>query len=283
MSYIIIGIHGLSNKPSPDTLQNDWRSAILEGLLKNCRITIEADELNFKSVYWAHHRYDDPISQNDEPYIEADGPLQQYKEGWLDTARIFLGDAVGDAIQWTKETFNIYKLADEVLERKLPDLNAYYQNPELNKLLKKELSDALLEERDKPRRIMLIAHSMGTIISYDVLRELGRANPGFFVDHWITIGSPLGLPHVMVKIAQSHKLLRTPSVVRKWTNFSDRLDPVALDTHLSDDYEANDYGVCVRDDLVINSYTGNSGKSNHHKSYGYLRAPEVSDEIKKFI
>ena len=42
-------------------------------------------------------------------------------------------------------------------------------------------------EKNKNRRCMVIAHSMGTIIAYDVLRDLGRkANriPGFRCRRW---------------------------------------------------------------------------------------------------
>ena len=60
---------------------------------------------------------------------------------------------------------------------------------------------------------MLIGHSMGSIIAYDVLRIVGRQTPLVPVDHFITIGSPLGLPHVKTKIYEENDLVRTPSVV----------------------------------------------------------------------
>ena len=108
-------------------------------------------------------------------------------------------------------------------------------------------------------------------------RVMGRVSKAK-KDYFITIGSPLGLPHVMYKIEEENSLLRTPSIVRKWSNFSDRRDPVAIDTHLSDDYDANDMGVVVKDDLVLNDWGG-----INHKSYGYLRTPEVLKVIKNFI
>lgn len=130
---------------------------------------------------------------------------------------------------------------------------------------------------------MVIAHSMGSIIAYDTLREMGRSNPAPFVDHFVTIGSPLGLPHVKLKIWAESDLVRTPSVAKRWTNFADRRDPVAFDTHLAYDYEANADGVKVKDDLILNGYEPPAGLNIHHKSYGYLRAPEVSQAIRAFI
>ena len=51
-----------------------------------------------------------------------------------------------------------------------------------------------------------------------------------------------------------------------------------MDIYLKDDYEANDAGVRVTDDLVMNDWGG-----MHHKSYGYLRTPEFTDVVRSFI
>ena len=106
----------------------------------------------------------------------------------------------------------------------------------------------------------------------------GKKHPQLKVARFVTIGSPLGLPHVKYKIAKENDAVRTPSVVQQWSNFADRRDPVALDVHLADDYAANAAGVQVSDDLVSNDWSG-----LHHKSYGYLRTPEVSNTIKEFL
>ncbi len=138
---------------------------------------------------------------------------------------------------------------------------------------------------------MLIAHSMGTIIGYDVLRDIGRKDPSFEIAHFVTIGSPLGLPHVKAKIIEERtyagtkrKRVRTPTVVtERWVNYADRRDPVAFDSHLRDDFGSNSRDIRVEDDLVINSYQSPSGEPNYHKSYGYLRTPELSEHIAAFL
>ena len=69
-----------------------------------------------------------------------------------------------------------------------------------------------------------------------------------------------------------------------WKKIADRRDWVAFDTHLADDYEPNAQGVKVEDDLVIITYVSpKTGRANEHKSYGYLRAPELSRLIRAFI
>jgi len=281
MSYMIIGVHGLANKPPTAQHEPDWVKAIVEGLKRNYNVT--PPTINFRLVYWADVMYPSPLHPDEEPYLAAEGtgPLQTYKDGWLDALRATVSSVGGNAWDAAKRWFGIDEVADVVLQLKLKDLARYYENVTIREKLRERLRSAIQEEQ--PKRIMIIAHSMGSIISYDVLRELGKAGSRLSIDHFITIGSPLGLPHVKGKIFEENQALRSPSVVQQWTNFADRRDPVAFDTHLGDDYEANDRGVTVRDDLIINSYKSPSGKTNYHKIYGYLRAPELSDIVRKFI
>jgi pimeloyl-ACP methyl ester carboxylesterase len=127
-----------------------------------------------------------------------------------------------------------------------------YEDENFRNTARQRLIDKLREHAGK--RIMLIGHSMGSIIAYDVLRIIGRETPPVPGDHFVTIGSPLGLPHVKTKIYQENDLVRTPSVVGRWTNFADRRDVVAVEAKLGDDYEANDQEVKVADVPVINGY-----------------------------
>lgn len=283
-SSVIIGIHGLGNKPGNPPHAEDWRRAILEGLRRNNSLDLPEEALRFELVYWRDWNYPEPIAEDDEPYEPADGsgPLPGYRQHWPD---IFLREGLellGDPLDWAKRHFGIDRLADAFLERRLPDLGLYYGDPDKRNGLRRRLREKLIDHAGK--RIMLVAHSMGTIVAYDVLRDLGNERPDFTVSHLVTLGSPLGLPHVLLKIRAEHLTVRTPSIVSQWSNFADRRDPVAADTHLADDYDENAFGVTVRDQLVLNTYRGpRTGRLNPHKIWGYLRAPEVSSVIKSFI
>ena len=59
-------------------------------------------------------------------------------------------------------------------------------------------------------------------------------------------------------------------------------DKVALNYNLGDDYRANKKGVKPVDMQVVNDYEIN-GKRNPHKSYGYLRVPEMAETIHHFL
>ncbi|MCP4218356.1 MAG: alpha/beta hydrolase [bacterium] len=303
---MIIGIHGLANKPERKILEKSWKKSILEGLQKNEGMDIS--DINYRMIYWADllymnqlHReakFDFDSHYNKEPYVEAEeGTLKEYHTTFLDKAKMGVLDLVGDTVDKLKRDFGMDNFADWALGKIMKDLGFYYDNERqignragymelARKVLRDDLKKIIREEKDK--EIMLIAHSMGTIIAYDVLRDLGQSEPDIEVPYFVTIGSPLGLPHVKWKIIEERGYdpkVRTPTNVSKsWINYADKKDAVAIDAHLRDDYAENEKGVRVVDDLIANDYKGpKSKKKNHHKSYGYLRTPEISKHIKDFL
>lgn len=303
MAKIIIGIHGLANKPEEKIQADGWKKSIAEGLRVNCNFT---QDFNFDCVYWANRLYKYPLHNDanftfdalydDEPYIPAKpGALQKYEDKWSDRMRADVSNVLGNAVDGVKKAFGMDAVADFFIAQKLKDLDFYYDDKrqlvddsgnlkQARIVLQESLTKKLVAH--KADEIMLIAHSMGSIIAYDVLRNLGNPNQGIEVSRFVTIGSPLGLSYVKLRVAQERTYdptVRTPSIVRKsWVNFADRKDPVAFDTHLRDDYKPNRDGIEVKDDLILNDYE-NNGKHNHHKLFGYLRAPEVSEHIRNFL
>ena len=289
---VIIGIHGLANKPPNDppqeTKKNWWRCALIEGLQRNCSKT--TDDLDFDFVYWADLRYPKPIPLlgNPEPYYPAQGTGNFPSYHVSKWAKIFneAATVIGDGVNLLDMHTGVSDVGTHILEcQSLADLGEYYKNEEFRSETRKRLMGKIQAHAGK--RIMLIAHSMGSIIAYDVLRLLGRQTPSLPVDHFVTIGSPLGIPHVKYKIYMENDLVRTPSVVGRWTNFADRRDIVAVEANLAVDYEANDQAVKVVDVPVNNAYVSPPdrnppNKPNYHKSYGYLRTPELSNLVRGF-
>ncbi|KMW59916.1 hypothetical protein AIOL_000065 [Candidatus Rhodobacter oscarellae] len=303
MSKVIIGIHGLANKPKKSVLEKWWKSAIQEGLAKTCGMpdaVFEFDMVCWADLLYLHSLHNEQGFEfddlfNTEPYIEATEELNDYDAGLVDMVRIGGSSLLGGLADLARQRLGTDGLASAILQRHLKDLDFYYDTnreilnraePKTMQLARMVLQADLIEalERHRGKEIMLIAHSMGTIIAYDVLRDLGQREPDYRLAQLATIGSPLGLPYVRRMIGGERDAVRTPSVVRgAWVNYWDRRDVVAIDGHLRDDFSANRDGVRVVDDLVENAYVGLSKEPNYHKSYGYLRAPEVSRNIKAFL
>jgi hypothetical protein len=298
---IIIGIHGLSNKVPNNLLEEWWIKSIKEGLLG---IGHPETSFNFISVYWSDILYEKPLNikeknrksplYEDEPYLPGNPDV--YKNFTPSKIKKKFLDAVErkiDKIFFEENSFiNFDKIADLFIRHLYEDMDFYYNResklPEytgqpVKELIRKRLAKVLYKYKNK--QILLIGHSMGSIIAYDVLTQ---TMPDVNVHTLITIGSPLGLPIIIKKIfaeqGREQKKGAAPSpenIFEKWYNFSDLNDPVAVVYNISDDYKMNSHGICPEDIIIHNNYEFN-GKRNAHKLFGYLRAPEVANVIYKF-
>ncbi|MBI2382003.1 MAG: hypothetical protein HYV16_14715 [Gammaproteobacteria bacterium] len=313
MDKYIIGIHGLANKPGWKEQREGWQKALNEGLRVNeLASAVQLDDAQFVDVYWANHLYKNALHRDvdfrfdehydDEPYYEAQPPaLKEYRQGIFDALRGRGQDAMDFLFDKLPEDLTAKGPLAHLMTKLVRDLAFYYDpkcllavNPDeadsaqrirkpAHEVLKYELREILGKYLRPENQVLLIAHSMGSIIAYDVLTELAKEQPSMKLHALVTIGSPLGLPLVKRHATHDKSPARTPSNVETaWINFADRRDPVAADTHLRGDYAANDAGVRVVDDLVWNDYEY-GGKKNPHKIFGYLRTPEMSRLIRLFL
>ncbi len=302
MSKIIIAIHGLGNKPPHSLLEKWWYDALIEGLNK---IEASPKDFTFKLVYWAdilyEHVLDPAISDNkspyflDEPYRPADGKITPHTEG-LKTRFLKYAEKQLDKIFLKPDmTLNYEGVTNSIIHNYFRELEIYFQgdatedsqpnNYQSRNAIRERLIKTLAEHKGDD--ILLIAHSMGTIVAYEVLHDFAEE---FSINTFVTIGSPLGLPVVVSRIyadqnrqLPQEKKLRAPDNIRhKWYNLSDTEDMVALDPTLADDYEANKSGIRAKDISVFNDYEMN-GERNPHKSFGYLRTPEMAKIVIEFL
>jgi hypothetical protein len=108
--------------------------------------------------------------------------------------------------------------------------------------LRKRLLDELAKAGEAGEKIVIVSHSMGTMVAYDVLRNCPECPQ---VDTLITLGSPLGIQEVqdeLVAVDAGAGTVDFPAAkLRRWINIYDRLDPVAgADPKLANDYRAVD-------------------------------------------
>ncbi len=285
MKHVIIGIHGLSNKPPENDLHDGWLSAIMEGLKKNSGV--DQQDFDLELFYWSPHRYEEP-SEGNEPYRpHPDDTLPPGKPGWRSDLRDGLGQFVSDQLTRLPGANWIRR---KIRRRYVKDLDAYYgdensvhpdyRDQKFGPLIKRLFREQI--EAHPEDKIMVIAHSMGSIVAFDALVDL--ADSGIAVTDFVTIGSPLGFDLVRDKIKEEGHTLNTPAVVtERWSNYADRRDWVAFNWRLENWYSRNNMGVGVDSEIVRNTYRGSDDGANPHKSYGYLRTPEVSQHIRNFM
>lgn len=301
MAQIIIGIHGLGNKPPASILEKWWKMAIREGLRA---IGQPRFFYRFKLVYWADLLYPqpmDPKERNPKAPLYLEDPYQRAKyfrrgstANWKHRIYDYLEDQLEKLLVSEKFFLKLNVIGDLIIRHFFRDLAVYYGETELEssekpaqvrKLIRDRLKQVLYQYRDYD--ILLIAHSMGSIIAYDVLTELASE---IEIDTLVTIGSPLGLPIIMRRIKAEAAARQQPAdnlpipdnILSNWYNFSDLDDKVTLTHALAESYTANSKGLAITDQIIHNNFIIDNQR-NPHKVYGYLRAPEFALSIHHFL
>lgn len=275
MKTHIIAIHGLNNKPRQESLLARWRSALDEGLNRN-QAGRGIGQYELEMVYWADLNYPTPLSDDDAGYTyqpyDANTPLPEYTSEWADDLVALGRQTAGGVLDFLGVVAKREILSDDLLAKLYADLAKYYQDSANRAAVQGRLAAALqAREGRNDEQLIVLSHSMGTIVAMDVLRSLDGNAGAPRVAAFITMGSPLGLPYVVYQQKKSFGKPAAPECVAQWLNFSDKRDRICFDTHLADDYAANSQGVDPVDDLIRNSH-----KSNPHDGHGYLRCPELS-------
>ncbi|WP_109829447.1 alpha/beta hydrolase [Reichenbachiella versicolor] len=294
---IVIGVHGLDNKPSKSLLRRWWKNSLTEGLKK---IDGAPSHFKFEMAYWADLMYKKPLNPRikdpnhelhiEEPYIPEPIPSPKIRHTFWHYWKLAY-DRIKETIFLSRNGLANYEvLFDMVVKASFKDLDAYFNSDESAeeklemKAVKQKVRQRLLYllRKHKDKRIIILAHSMGSLIAYDVLSQLPEQ---YEIESFISFGSPIGLPVVREKMARDHKwdykedtLLPTPNCVHKWLNYSDPEDHFAVFNNLASYYSPNKHGIMPVDVIVDNDYK-DWVTNNAHKSFGYLRTPQLAQEV----
>ena len=298
MRCIVIGIHGIGNKPSPRLLSKWWEKSIYEGLKKH---NYRSQKFKFVMVYWANllHKTpldpkvtdrDDPAFMN-EKYLPESQPIIE-PTGFRQKAIEYLENYYDKLIVKGILSLDNKKLTELFIHRHMKDLESYYSPKYIEVNGKKLLArDAIIERladtlwKHRKKKIFLVAHSMGSIITHDALI---KNIPEVKIDTLVSIGSPLGQRYIIdvyqkeLKETSLNKFIVPECIKNGWYNLADLEDQVAINHTLSKIYVNNSAGLGISDKIVRNNYRYN-GLNNPHKSFGYLRTPEFSQILSSFL
>ncbi len=301
MDKIIIGIHGLGNKPPRDILEKWWQQSIAEGLK---RIGHPRKEFNFELVYWADSLHPVPLNPDEtdksndlylsERYVPAAKRIKNRPNGFKEKFMNFFKRQRDKILFNERMHVKFPSFTDLIIKHFFKDLDIYFTQ----KCVEENKSDCLAKDiireiitnalkKHKRKDILLIAHSMGTIVTYEVLINSER---DVIIDSLVTIGSPIGVPFIFDKLKNDFNVvpddnskLRTPGNIKtEWINLADTEDKVARSVNLSEIFKFNSNNVEPSSILVYNDYES-EGIENPHKSFGYLRTPELAQIIDDFL
>ncbi|MCC5073570.1 S8 family serine peptidase [Xanthomonas campestris] len=293
----VICIHGIGNKPPAEVLRCQWDKALFG------RPMGERTRL----AYWVNReRY--PVPEPGSCDGRDVGPaLNQSVQRALSTLGLVPGEqdlhALADALaQSERERADLHQVLDELQAAPLAGgVQAKGPIDAINRVLLRLISAALLQdvhdlffvpERAAQMReslaqrlragggpFVVVAHSQGSMIAYDVLRQLQA--DGCEVALFLTLGSPLGLPQVrsMFKRWTGTRKLPFPDCVRRWVNVAETRDPIALDPDLTDDI-ANAKG---RFENIAAARLNPDWEHNPHSGSGYLAIAQVRAAVRQAV
>lgn len=265
----VIFIHGLFNKPESDYLHNLWKRKLAQG----DGLDLDVNNVETSMVYWADVLY--PSPDTDLASYEAETSGSEAIQSGVAIAEIdryvlsaeekilmaplrkklqIPDDLVIEKLS-EKETLDIELervpvpgwLRDKIMEKFVRDAYLYFYNREFTPRpgetfkvrdeLRKRFLDAVGNVPDSERPLVVVSHSMGTIIAYDcIMHESGCAK----IDGLMTTGSPLGIDEVQDFFPNWTRENGFPSAELdgRWINVFDRLDVVAgADPELANDYK----------------------------------------------
>jgi hypothetical protein len=285
---IVVYVHGNGNKVRAELLKLQWDLALFGRDVGD----------DSRMAYWAPLLHPEPlpdpefdeIGQPTSPALESTevhetpetlvtaaveatdgelpGELEAYAREMAYTAEALVEgeelDQAGDGV--TPEALPLPRAAririfEQLVRVTFKDVHAYFFRGFAERM--RAVVRATIADIDEP--FILVAHSLGTVIAYDVLRE--EASRSLQVPLLITVGSPLGVREIQDLVANP---LGVPSGVGAWLNASDARDIVALDHTLRPEYVPADR---ITDVMVVND------SANHHGIRDYLAASVVRERV----
>jgi hypothetical protein len=304
-------IHGIANKPPADDLLRIFREAVARGAEP---LPLGDLGVSSSSVYWADLLYEQPddnlsayegTAENTAAAMDGGGdapaPVARTAEerafigalrarlmGFSDAELETTGPpAAPDQPKGALERIPLpWFIKKRILNAYLRDVHHYLFDVEfappgrpathIQQTIRRRFADAL-SAPVVTRPHVVVAHSMGTVISYDCLKRVADCVP---VDGLITLGSPLGLDEVQDKLQPGWSRddgFPGERVSLSWVNLYDHLDPVCgLDPTLANDFRRN--GTPRVEDIEVNN-----GGVWRHSIQRYLRQPALSRALKGLL
>jgi hypothetical protein len=232
----VVAVHGIGNTYSgADLLESGWRAALLSSVaLAGGRGELAPDDI--ECVFYGQvFRPPGRLLGDDAPSYETsdveEGLEAELLGAWWAAAAesdpaVVPPDArtlgIRSSVQSALDALLSSRFAGRISESTLifwpKQVKAYLADPRI----RSEIQD-LFAKAIRPDTKVVVAHSLGSVIAYEVLRSPVH-DLGGEVSTLVTLGSPLGVRPVQERVAPDRTW---PPGVAAWTNISDPLDFVA--------------------------------------------------------
>lgn len=181
-------------------------------------------------------------------------------------------DSLNSLVVWLDERIRIGEVAVGWF---MQDVEQYFSDEDLRGKAIQRIVEAVNEAGDE---VILIGHSLGTVVAYDALRR----HPELTVRGYVSLGSPLGLPTVRRSLEETGGVLRFPNDLDRWVNIYDKRDFVTGNQPLAALYPAAD-GRQVEDALSTGKKPGILDINAAHDGIVYLSAKILGTTVRAMV
>ncbi|MCO7274908.1 hypothetical protein [Cellulosimicrobium cellulans] len=146
--------------------------------------------------------------------------------------------------------------------------------------VRRTIDDALAAAIPTDGRAVVVAHSLGSVVAYSVLREHPDA-ARWDVPLLLTLGSPLAIRAIRDVLA-ARAPLRVPAPVRRWVAARDRRDALALHGLGPAAFPLDPPRPAIEELVVANAAPGHHAAAvllSDGSPAGYLALPEVAGTV----
>lgn len=306
MAKTIVLVHGRHFKPPEEALKALWLEALRWGIERDHPDKLDAyDAVRKDFVYYG--------DVSNEFLTEALGVTlrddSRSRRETLDQLKSYSSRQFNKRLydnlpgkDWTKEaladTFagllSAIRLSDLVIKSVAPDMREYWNlDSRFGSDVRFRMIDPLKGAMDREDDIMVISHSLGTMIAYDTFWKfcrLGEYRPTYTekkIQMWLTLGSPLADETVKrhLKGARASAPWKYPDNILKWINVTAEDDYISHDQIVANDYREMKEHRLIRSitDKRIYNLAVRDGKSNPHHGVGYVIHPYVAGVVAKWV
>lgn len=288
----VIYIHGIGNKPAEAILTSQWDRALFGQRMGD----------KTRMAYWVNRRRHGPPTEeesDDEDHSVSPSTMRQFaaratdidpdhemlikhlatgpaEEAFLREVRDHVEANVTQASVGAKGASNVVwdGLSWLFTGAFLRDVHDFFFDPAERTRMKQSLMDVVVPGGAP---FVVISHSQGTMIAYDVLSELDPVKCP--VKLFITLGSPLGLEPVLSRFYKwkKTKKLHVPPGVERWLNVANRGDVVSMDVDLRDEVKGDGFS-----NEVVDS-PNQALQDDKHSATGYLRVAAVQTALRAAV
>lgn len=280
-SPLILYVPGMLPKPAPEQHREEVLRCLLAALRRQDETTAEAlldRSASFDLIGWTYDFYlehrDPALDRSDIDAALAKGAPDEQDiaeaQGWK-RRLLHMSYLLGDRLP-----FLVPKLANERVAVHLRDLRRYATNhndigEHVRRLVKRPLEAATAAGRP----VLLLSHSMGSVICWDALWELSRRDQRkVTVSRWVTMGSPLGGNYLQQRLKgfNDQGPERFPDNIESWINLASVGELTAFDRRLKNDFAGMIEAGLISgiDDRELYSFYRADGMLAVHNEYGYL-------------